>query len=286
MTITLESEQARRSVPDMLWLDLTRKCQLACSHCFNASGATGDHGTMTRADWIRVLDEAAACGVRRIQFIGGEPTMHPDAAHLVGHALALGLDVEVYTNLVHVPAAWWELFQRDGMSVATSYYSDNPDEHNAITGRPSHARTRAAIARAVELGIPIRAGIIVDPGDDDRAERARRDLEALGVTRIRVDRVRAFGRAATGQEPDAAELCGRCGEGRAAIGPNGDVSPCAMSGWMSVGNVHHEPLGAIVGGAVMAEATAAIGAVPRSGGCDPDQECSPGTPGSECNPRN
>ncbi len=38
-----------------------------------------------------------------------------------------------------------------------------------------------------------------------------------------------------------------------------------MSGWMSVGNVHEEPLAAIVGGTAMAEATAAIRAVPVGG---------------------
>ncbi|WP_433227655.1 radical SAM protein [Actinomadura formosensis] len=284
MTITLEPGQARRTAPDMLWLDLTRMCQLGCVHCFNDSGPTGDRGTMARGDWVRVLDQAAAWGVRRVQYIGGEPTMHPDAVSLAEHALDLGLSVEVYTNLVHVSACWWDLFQRDGVSVATSYYSADPAEHNAVTRRPSHARTRSNIIRAVQLGVSLRVGVI-DTGDRDRAERACHDLNAIGVARIRVDRVRAFGRADADQAPTAAELCGRCGEGRAAIGPHGEVSPCAMSGWMSVGNVHEEPLATIVGGTAMAEAIAAIRAVPRTGACDPDQECTPGHPGSECNPR-
>ncbi len=60
MTITLESEQIRRGAPVMLWLDLTRRCQPGCAHCFNASGPAGDHGTMARGDWVRVLDQAAA----------------------------------------------------------------------------------------------------------------------------------------------------------------------------------------------------------------------------------
>lgn len=284
MTIAMESGQTRRKAPGMLWLDLTRKCQLACTHCFNDSGPAGGHGTMTRDDWVRVLDQAAACGVRRVQFIGGEPTMHPEAAHLVEHALAFGLDVEVFSNLVHVTARWWNLFQREGVSVATSYYSDDPAEHDTITRRPSHRLTRANIVRAVQLGVPLRAGII-DTGNRQHVERARRDLEAIGVTRIKLDRVRRIGRAADGRPAETSELCGRCGDGRASVGPNGDVTPCAMSSWMSVGNVHETPLAAIVGGAAMAAATASIPAAPSAGGCDPDQECSPGTPGSECTPK-
>ncbi|WP_199487332.1 radical SAM/SPASM domain-containing protein [Actinomadura spongiicola] len=282
--MALAAEQSERKLPDMLWLDLTRRCQLGCAHCYNDSGPTGDHGTMTHGDWIRVLDQAAACGIRRVQFIGGEPTMHPDAAFLLEHALNLGLSIEVFTNLVHVSGLWWGLFQREGVSVATSYYSADPTEHDAVTRRPSHARTHANIVRAVQLGVRLRVGVI-DTGDPVRAERACRDLTAIGVTRIRVDRVRAFGRAAVNQAPATAELCGRCGDGRAAVGPDGTVAPCAMSGWMSVGNVREESLAAIVGGTAMAKATTTIRAVPRSGGCDPDQECSPGHPMSSCNPR-
>ncbi|WP_243719698.1 radical SAM/SPASM domain-containing protein [Actinomadura sp. KC06] len=262
MTITLESERTRRAVPGMVWLDLTRKCQLGCSHCFNESGPAGEHGTMTRDDWVRVLDQAAACGIRRIQLIGGEPTMHPDAAHLAEYALTLGLDVEVFSNLVHVTARWWDLFQRDGISVATSYYSDDPAEHNTITGRPSHRLTRANIVRAVQLGVPLRAGII-ETRSGQRVAQARRDLEAIGVTRIRVDRVRRIDRAAEGQPTRTSELCGRCGDGRASVGPTGDVSPCAMASWMSVGNVREASLADIVSGTTMAQAVASITAAPR-----------------------
>ncbi|MFF5265423.1 SPASM domain-containing protein [Actinomadura viridis] len=123
-------------------------------------------------------------------------------------------------------------------------------------------------------------------GDGQRVQEGRRELEALGVTRIGVDRVRRFGRGAEGHAPDTGQLCGNCGDGRAAIGPDGNVSPCVFtSGWMSVGNVHQDPLAAIVGGTAMAEANASIRVTDRSGGCDPDEECNPGTPLSECNPK-
>ncbi|GLZ08735.1 hypothetical protein Acsp03_62010 [Actinomadura sp. NBRC 104412] len=287
MTITIDHQRtkpATRQAPRMLWLDLTRKCQLACSHCYNDSGPEGTHGTMTRADWDRVLDQAAALGVEHIQLIGGEPTLHPDALHLVDHALALGLQVEIFSNLVSIPAPWWERLDRPGVSVATSYYSGDASEHNTVTGRPTHARTRANIQTAVDRGIPIRVGII-DTGDPGRVEAARRDLETIGVDRIRVDRVRPYGRAATGPGLDPAGLCGQCGSGRAAIGPDGAVSPCVISAWMSVGNVHTDGLADILAGTAMAEANTQIRAASRTGKCDPDGECSPGFPGSGCSPR-
>ncbi|MFE2183065.1 radical SAM protein [Streptomyces sp. NPDC059455] len=113
---------------------------------------------MGRDDWLHVLDQAAECGVRRVQLIGGEPTLYPDSLLLADRALSLGLGVEIYSNLVRVTEAWWALLRRDGMSLAASYYSDTPEEHNEVTGRPSHARTLANIKKAVALGIPLRIG--------------------------------------------------------------------------------------------------------------------------------
>ncbi|MFG3098963.1 radical SAM protein [Streptomyces sp. NPDC048182] len=272
-----------------VWLDLTRKCQLACGHCHNGSGTDGTHGSMAAADWARVLNEAAAAGIRRVQFTGGEVTLHPDAPSLIELALSLGLRVEVYSNLVHVTDDWWRLLRREGVSLATSYYGPE-STHNSFTRRNSHARTQANIAAAVQAQVPLRVSVIVsDPSDT--GDEARRELAALGVESVRVDRVRPFGRAATGQPPCTDGLCGRCGDGRASIGPNGSVSPCVFSTWMGVGNVQDASLGAILGGPEMARANAAVRAGRNFGGgesCSPDtdDECSPGTPGSECTPRN
>jgi MoaA/NifB/PqqE/SkfB family radical SAM enzyme len=68
------------------WLEITGKCQLSCAHCYAESGPTGTHGAMSGADWHRVIDQAADLGVRMVQFIGGEPTLHPDLPELVDHA--------------------------------------------------------------------------------------------------------------------------------------------------------------------------------------------------------
>jgi MoaA/NifB/PqqE/SkfB family radical SAM enzyme len=282
--VTTQALPEAAPTPRFLWLDLTRKCQLECAHCYNASGPHGTHGTMTRDDWIDVLTQAHQLGVRGVQLIGGEPTLHPHALDLTQHALWLGLTVEVFTNLVHITNAWWELLRHDGVTVATSYYAQQAAEHNEMTGRPSHQRTRANIEKAVRLGIPLRVGVIGD--DTDRVHDAVHDLRCLGVAQVSSDRVRPFGRASGTQAPEVSGLCGRCGTGKAAIGPDGTVSPCVFSAWMGVGNVQEDALGAILGGSAMAQATTSIQRAARAGACEPDQECTPGYPGSGCTPRN
>lgn len=86
-----------------LALEITGQCQNTCaSHCYAKSGPHGSHGTMRREDWFALLDQAAGLGVAMVQYIGGEPTLHPHLPQLIDHALSLGMRVEVFSNLVRV----------------------------------------------------------------------------------------------------------------------------------------------------------------------------------------
>lgn len=221
----------------------------------------GEHvGVMRRADWLRVLDQAADMGVEMVQFIGGEPTLHPDLATPINHALQGGLEVEVY--------------------------SDDPAQHEVITRRPSYARTKANIAEALRRRIPLRAGVI-DLGDNQRAAAAQLELADLGVPSVGHDRVREAGRGVRDRNASAEELCGRCGDGVAAISPDSEVWPCVFSRWLPVGNVLEGDLPDILAGPeavpIRAElANAFAGRIISACGpdCWPKNECDP-----NCNPR-
>jgi MoaA/NifB/PqqE/SkfB family radical SAM enzyme len=79
-----------------LELEITGRCQLACTHCYAESGPGGSHGSMTVADWERVVTEARDLGVEAVQFIGGEPTLYPGLGRLIRYSLQSGLRVDVY----------------------------------------------------------------------------------------------------------------------------------------------------------------------------------------------
>ncbi|MEW1762530.1 radical SAM protein, partial [Streptomyces cyaneofuscatus] len=73
---------------------------------------------------------------------GGVTTLHPDFTDLVDHALDQGLGVQVYSNLYRVRLEHWALFEQPGVSLATSYYADTDEGHDAVTGRTgSHTAT-------------------------------------------------------------------------------------------------------------------------------------------------
>ena len=240
-------------------------------------------GTMTPDDWRNVIDQAAALGITSVQFIGGEPTLDLDMPGLARYALASGLTVFIYSNLVHVTPALWELFTTPGVRLSTSWYAADPETHGKITGtRASYYRTRTNISEAVRQGIRVRAAIVQILPDQDTAA-AEAELRNLGVTDIRVRPEQAVGRAARDAAPhDLSELCGRCGDDRAAIMPDGSLVPCVVGRWLDTGNVLTTPLAEILTGREW-ERTLAL--VPRrdNDSCAPDT-CPPASDGNDCSP--
>ncbi|WP_369383132.1 radical SAM protein [Streptomyces sp. cg36] len=288
MTIAPEAPTTLR----FLSLEITTRCQLTCpSHCYAQAGPTRGHGSMTGQDWHRLIDEAVALGTTTVQLIGGEPTQHPDFTALVEHALQVGLRVRVYSNLVRIRQAHWRLFEHPRLSLATSYHSDDPDEHDMITGlRGSHTATRANLVEAVRRGIPVKVAI-VDLGGGQRVEQARAEMQALGVHQIHVDAVRAVGNAATVRAvlPSTSALCGRCGDKKAAILPDGDVSVCEIGRFLTAGSVKSASLASVLASDRWTQIAASV---PRHTSADPcppdcapndDSACGPDNPGP-CGP--
>ncbi|MFF2845043.1 radical SAM protein [Streptomyces sp. NPDC058001] len=255
------------------WLEVTGLCNEFCDHCYADSGPKGTHGSMTVQDWLNLIDQLADMGTLDVQFIGGEPTLYPHLPHLLEYAHVRGLGIEVFSNMTHIRDPLWDAFRRFGVKLATSYYSDEAQEHDRVTQlRGSHRRTRANVAKALELGIPLRGGVIsVNQGQ--RAQEAAQDLLALGVETVGGDRTRAFGRASKGAAPTIGDLCGHCAHEKCAIGPTGDVWPCVLGRHLTLGNVRGTPLADIWGGEQMAKVTADIEAVHGSGvqSCTPPQ---------------
>ncbi|EFL23579.1 radical SAM [Streptomyces himastatinicus ATCC 53653] len=273
--------------PQFAWLEITGFCNLNCRHCYANSSSQGDHGDMSDADWIRVIDQLNGLGVRDVQFIGGEPTLHQSLPAFIRHAHKYAMRIEVFSNMTHIRPEVWEALTLPGVRLAFSYYSDNETDHDEVTEvRGSHARTRANVEKARELGIKMR-GSVIHVLEGQREANAHHELLQLGIRDVRTDHIRPFGRGAEGAFPQIKELCGMCGRAKFAVLPDGRVSPCVFSRWMNLGNVHNQTLQEIYDGVPMRAARAELeaafphSAVRSTPSCLPD--CNPSF--ESCNPQ-
>jgi MoaA/NifB/PqqE/SkfB family radical SAM enzyme len=227
-----------------LWLEITAKCNLTCSHCYADSGPDGPlYGRMSYGDWTRVIDESAELGCRSVQFIGGEPTMHPRLDDMVDHANHRGFQfIEVFTNATRLDKELVGCFQRRGVHVATSFYSDDSVVHDQVTERSgSWRRTVSGIEAVLAAGLPIRVCVIETERNTGHGPRAVEFLKTLGVQEVRIDRTRGVGRGAPVYPVNGAEryeeLCGQCWKGKLCVTSTGEVFPCVFARATPLGEV-------------------------------------------------
>jgi MoaA/NifB/PqqE/SkfB family radical SAM enzyme len=202
--------------------------------------------SMTAADWIRVLQEGRDENCKSVQFIGGEPLLHPDLELLIRIVKLLGYEnVEVFTNGTLVTSQFLQTCAELGINLAFSFYSSDPEIHDSITGRKgSYQRTLRAVDSALEHGLSVRVGIIQINQSRDEIERTKMFLKSRGVVSIGVDRMRKVGRAdANGsyQDPEVQlqELCGACHNGKLCVTATGTCYPCIMARSWPVGDIRN-----------------------------------------------
>lgn len=241
-----------------LWLEITGQCNLTCIHCYADSGPSAPlRAAMSISDWTRVIDEAAEIGCRQIQFIGGEPTLHPDLEIMIDRARAKGFEfVEVFTNATRISKQLVGTLRRYDVHVASSFYSHNPEVHDRITQRlGSWRRTVAGIGAILAAGIPTRVGIVEMDENVHDTPQTRAFLHSMGVVNVGSDRMRGIGRADGARDRGAneerfEELCGKCAQGKLCVSASGTAFPCVFSRATPLGNVKNG-LRPIVGGTAL-----------------------------------
>ncbi|MCR4306688.1 MAG: radical SAM protein [Candidatus Yonathbacteria bacterium] len=234
---------------DFLWLELTNQCNLQCVHCYaESSPRTGHSDILLLADYERLIDEARALGCKKIQFIGGEPTLNQDLECLIVRAVSVGyLFIEVFTNLTHLPQKLLACFKNYGVRVATSIYAPTEDVHDRITQvNGSFNKTIRNLQRLLDASVSVRVGVINMKQNSDLIDATTQFLKNKGIKDVGIDCLRLFGRGRTGGKGDLQELCGACASGTLCIAPDGRVSPCIMSKDWSIGSVLETPLVDIV----------------------------------------
>jgi radical SAM protein with 4Fe4S-binding SPASM domain len=136
--------------PFLVALNLTRRCNLECAHCYLDAGTRQDGAVdeLKTTEIKQVLDEIAdLSNETMIVLTGGEPMLRADIEELARHGADLGLMMVVGTNGVLLDDARVKRLMDAGVSgVGISLDSLDPDHHDKFRGRPgSWVKTMAGI---------------------------------------------------------------------------------------------------------------------------------------------
>jgi len=196
---------------------------------------------MSFNDWIDVLNQAFQIGCRSIQFIGGEPTIHPDLIRLIEQSRILGFEfIEVYTNGINISENMLKVFVKYNVNLAFSVYSFNSFTHDLITQRANSLnKTLSNIKRSLGLGLNVRVGVICMSQNKLEIERTIMYLKELGIVDVKQDILRGIGRGGINSNvfDPYNELCGACWDGKLVVDYDGNIFPCVFSRFNIIGSV-------------------------------------------------
>ena len=147
---------------------LTRACDLACTVCF--AHFRGVRGQLSLADAKRLLAVLRAAGVEKINFAGGEPTLHPHLADLIRHAKGLGFVTSIVTNGARAAALLadcGDALDWLGLSVDSADPTTQARLGRHRGGYLDQAIALAAQALALGVGVKLNTVVCAANLDDD-----------------------------------------------------------------------------------------------------------------------
>lgn len=89
-------------IPETVNIHLWPRCNLRCHYCYGQFPERPR--TLPLAEWRVIVHALAAAGVRRLNFSGGEPTLHPDMLGIARATREAGLQTSIVTNAANLTA--------------------------------------------------------------------------------------------------------------------------------------------------------------------------------------
>jgi MoaA/NifB/PqqE/SkfB family radical SAM enzyme len=251
---TLVNRAYEQSRPITAQLELTYKCNLLCSFCYNAPKQRHE---LDGEQWLEAISKLQAAGTFTVILTGGEPFVHRDFWRIAEGVRERGLVLKVYTNGVLLAdrskaERYAELAPFD---TEISIHGARAGTHDRLTGiKGSFDRLLVALQNLSEIGVKVtlktpitrlnQAELLeidalaerfgykvtydtnINPTDDGDLGPLSLAAEQEFLIAFLAEQVR-LGRRGLNPRP-VADMKHNCGTGRTsvAIDPYGDVFPC------------------------------------------------------------
>ena len=153
----LSDKAAGRRIPVFGGLDVTRRCNMRCSHCYVRCEEQPLGEDLSYEQICGILDEVASAGCLWITLTGGEPFVRSDFLDIYRHAKSKGFLVTVYTNGTLIDSNVVAcLAESMPYMVEVSAYGATAETYEGITNRPgSFEAFMSGIRLLHDAGIPL-----------------------------------------------------------------------------------------------------------------------------------
>lgn len=173
---TLIERAYEQSRPITAQLELTYKCNLLCSFCYNAPKQRAE---LNGEQWLTALDRLQAAGTFTITLTGGEPFVHREFWRIAEGVRERGLVLKVYTNgvLLADRAKAQRYAELAPFDTEVSLHGARAATHDRLTGiHGSFDRLMEALKHLSEIGVKVTLKTPITRIN----QRELREIDAIG----------------------------------------------------------------------------------------------------------
>lgn len=157
---TLHRRLRGENIPLNGSIEVTRRCPLTCSHCYNnlpMADREAARRELTYAEHCRILDQIAAAGCLWLLYTGGEIFARRDFLDIYAYAKRQGFLVTLFTNgTLITPRIADALAELPPFALEITIYGRTRETYERLTGVPgSYDRCLRGIQALRERGLPI-----------------------------------------------------------------------------------------------------------------------------------
>ena len=186
-SLELHERVLAQRVPISGSVELTRRCNLDCVHCYNNLPLKDEQASRTELtceEHRRLLDEMAAEGCLWLLYTGGEIFVRKDFLDIYSYAKKAGFLITLFTNATLVtPRIAEYLAARSPFSIEVSLYGRTAATHDRVTGvAGSFGKTMRGVRLLMEVGLPpILKSMVLKPNAHEIWDIKRFVEEDLGL---------------------------------------------------------------------------------------------------------
>lgn len=155
-----------------LRLSITDRCNLRCQYCMPATGVeqTGCDDILRFEEMLRIVEAAAALGIKKVRVTGGEPLVRKGVIDFLQRLFAVtGIEeIALTTNGVLLADYARELHQAGVERLNISLDSLHPETFARITRGGNLQRVLDGIDAAYALGMKIKLNMVAMSGINDQ----------------------------------------------------------------------------------------------------------------------
>jgi radical SAM protein with 4Fe4S-binding SPASM domain len=183
-------DAARLPVPHVVAWNLTRRCNLACAHCYISAGSWESAAAELDTDACRrIIDQIIEVNPSPLLILsGGEPLVRTDLEAIATHASRAGATVVVGTNGTGLSTDRIDTLMESGVrGVALSVDSLNPTYHDRFRhGEGALEETLAAVDRLGDAGLDFLIQFSVTRGNRHELDDVASWAERVGAVCLNV----------------------------------------------------------------------------------------------------